>query len=169
MDTGLWAEESTWRVHSDLRVGRHRVHLRSPKTASPNTGVGRGGDMTGLARNQLTLVSDVIHVLAARGRGRGSCCPPPPHLASNLCGLPQPQSRRRQPLSDLWALGAGWEPRTWVRSAERWTAHPSRLQDPQCSGRRRRGRRGCLQVSATSPPPSRKCPRVRYGAGGAGR
>eukprot|EP00069_Balaena_mysticetus_P020438 bmy_12903T0 len=27
-----------------------------------------------------------------------------------------------------------------------------------------RGRRGCLQVSATSPPPARKCRRVRYGA-----
>lgn len=68
MDTGLWAEESTWRVHSDLRVGLRRVHLRSPKTASPNSGWGGGGgDMTDLARNQLTLVSDAIHVLAARG------------------------------------------------------------------------------------------------------
>ena len=43
MDTGLWAEESTWRVHSDLRVGLRRVHLRSPKTASPNSGWGGGG------------------------------------------------------------------------------------------------------------------------------
>ena len=71
--------------------------------------------MTGLARNQLTLVSDVIHVLAARGRGRGSCCPPPPQprlepLRATTTSKPPPPAPQR-------SVGAGRRPLNPARAS----------------------------------------------------